>query len=206
MAYRGRLTVGDVTVFVAALAAVQSGVASIVQNVAVLDMSAVSFRHLLDALHGSGPPRAVGAAPGPLRTGIELRDVWFRYREDGPWILRGVNLTIRPGQTLALVGVNGAGKSTLVKLICRFYEPTRGRILSDGADLDRLDPQSLRHRISAVFQNPTRYDLTAGENIGLGAVEFVEDTDRIRHSPGRPCIAPAIDVLSAGYRTMLRRV
>ena len=206
MADRGRLTVGDVTVFVAALAAVQSGLASMVQNVAVLDMSAVSFRHLLDALHGSGPRPAAGGAPGPLRTGIELRDVWFRYREDGPWILRGVDLTIRPGQTLALVGANGAGKSTLVKLLCRFYEPTRGRILWDGADLDGLDPERLRDRISAVFQNPTRYDLTAGENIGLGAVDLVEDTDRIRRSAARAGIAPAIEALPDGYRTMLSRV
>ncbi|WP_043638058.1 ATP-binding cassette domain-containing protein, partial [Nonomuraea candida] len=70
---------------------------------------------------------------------IELRDVWFRYGDDGPWVLRGVNLTIPAGAAVGLVGVNGAGKSTLVKLLCRFYDPQRGTITWGGVDLRELD-------------------------------------------------------------------
>ena len=74
-----------------------------------------------------------------LRHGIEVADVWFRYGPDLPWVLRGVSCLIPPGQSLALVGHNGAGKSTLIKLLCRFYDPDRGRIRtrSPGFNPDR---------------------------------------------------------------------
>ncbi|GAA4944564.1 hypothetical protein GCM10023238_08290 [Streptomyces heliomycini] len=72
---------------------------------------------------------------------------------------------IASGETTALVGHNGEGKSTLVKLLCRLYDPTRGVVLWDGVDLRDLDPAELRERMSAVFQDYTCYDLTAGENI-----------------------------------------
>lgn len=208
MAGQGRITLGDVTVFVGALAAVQSGVAIFVQNLAALDQSAVSFRYLLaivgeaDAAAGS----AVVTGPDALRTGIEFHDVWFRYKDDGPWILRGVDLVIEPGLTVALVGLNGAGKSTLIKLLCRLYEPTRGRITWDGVDIAAFDPQTLRSRISAAFQNPTRYDLTAAENIGVGAVEAIGDRDLIRRSAERSGVAEAIERLPEGYDTLLSRI
>src|SRR5690606_40590095 len=103
-----------------------------------------------------------------LRRGIELRDVWFRYSPDHPWALRGVDLVIPHGQSVALVGRNGAGKSTLVKLLCRMYDPDRGAVLWDGVDLRDLDPAELRRRIGEVFQDYMEYELSAKEDIGLG--------------------------------------
>ncbi|MFD0635933.1 ABC transporter ATP-binding protein [Catenulispora yoronensis] len=212
MAGRGRLTIGDVTVFVAALAAVQGGVASAVASVASLDQSAISFRHLFAVQDEGRRSRhhatAASVLPGPdrLREGVEFRDVWFRYHPGAPWILRGVTLRIAPGETVALVGLNGAGKSTLVKLLCRFYEPDRGRILWDGADLAAYDPARLRARIGAVFQTPTRYDLTAGENIGVGDVAAIDDGERVRAAAERADVARVVEGLAAGYATMLSRV
>ena len=85
-----------------------------------------------------------------------------------PWVLRGVSLVLPHGQAVALVGRNGAGKSTLVKLLCRFYDPDRGRIRWDGVDLRDMDLAELRDRISAVFQDYMRYELSARENIAVG--------------------------------------
>src|SRR6185295_14077974 len=95
-------------------------------------------------------PRPARPVPcRPLRTGIELRDVWFRYADGQPWVLRGVDLHLPAGATVGLVGRNGAGKSTLVKLLCRFYDPVRGSIRWDGTDLRDLDVAEFRARLTA---------------------------------------------------------
>ena len=78
--------------------------------------------------------------PGPLRGEIEMDDVWFSYGDDGEWAAEGIDLHVPPGQTLALVGATGAGKSTLAKLVARFYDPQRGRVLVDGHDLRDAAP------------------------------------------------------------------
>ncbi|HEX6871694.1 MAG TPA: ABC transporter ATP-binding protein, partial [Micromonosporaceae bacterium] len=172
----GRLGVGDVSAFVAAMAAVQAGLPSLVSQVAGVYHSLAMFDHYRSVLdEPSDLPVAAHPRPvPPLRRGIELRDVWFRYGPDQPWILRGVNLTIPAGQALALVGLNGAGKSTMVKLLCRFYDPQRGSLHWDGLDLREFDVAELRQRIGAVFQDYMAYDLTAAENIGLGDVAHLD--------------------------------
>jgi ATP-binding cassette subfamily B protein len=142
----------------------------------------------------------------PLREGIELRDVWFRYSPDAPWALRGVSLTIPQGRATALVGRNGSGKSTLIKLLCRFYDPERGAVYWDGVDVRELDPASLRERITAVFQDFVEYDLTAAENIGVGDVTGIDDQERIRAAARRADIDDELSGLPAGYRTLLSRM
>ena len=123
-----------------------------------------------DPAAGTSADAAAGASadPGPLRVGIELHDVWFRYHADRDWVLRGANLTLPVGTSTALVGLNGAGKSTLVKLICRMYEPELGTITWDGTDIRLLDPEALRRRVGVLFQDYMTYAMTAGENIGEG--------------------------------------
>src|SRR6185437_2493320 len=142
---------------------------------------------------------------GPLRSGIELRDVWFRYKPNGPWALRGVNLFIPAGATVGLAGANGSGKSTLVKLLCRLYDPQRGAIFWDGVDLRDLRAADLRARISVTFQDFVCFDLTAAENIGVGDLAAAQDRDLVRAAAR---VADLDDVLSAlpqGYETLLSR-
>ena len=113
--------------------------------------------------------------------------MWFRYGPDLPWILRGVSFFVPYGQAVALVGHNGAGKSTLVKLMCRFYDPDRGRILWDGVDLRDMDVAALRDRISAVFQDYMVYELSARENIAVGDLSLAGGAGRRwPPPPGRP--------------------
>jgi ATP-binding cassette subfamily B protein len=142
----------------------------------------------------------------PLWCGIELRDVWFRYSEDHPWALRGVNLHIPHGTAVALVGRNGAGKSTLVKLLCRFYDPTHGAILWDGVDIRDVDVDDLRQRIGAVFQDYMSYDMTAAENIALGDLDAFNDARRIRAAAQRAGIHATLARLPHGYDTLLSRM
>jgi ATP-binding cassette, subfamily B, bacterial len=142
----------------------------------------------------------------PLRTGIELRDVWFRYHESQPWILRGVDLTIPYGATVAVVGLNGTGKSTLVKLLCRFYDPQRGSVRWDGADLRDLDPVPLRRRLSAVFQDEVRYPFTAAENVAAGDLTALDDRPRLVDAADRAGVHDALAMLPRGYDTVLSRI
>jgi ATP-binding cassette subfamily B protein len=204
----GNLTVGDVSVFVAAVVGTQSALGSIVRQTAAAHEALLTFDHYQAVV--TGPPdlpvRPQPMLLTPLQRGIELRDVWFRYNDGHPWVLRGVNLTIPRGAAVALVGLNGAGKSTLVKLLCRFYDPTSGSVSWDGVDLRDLDVEQLRASIGAVFQDFTNYDLTARENIGIGDITALTDLDRIRSAARGARVDEAIAGLPHGYETMLTRV
>ncbi|HLX50346.1 MAG TPA: ABC transporter ATP-binding protein [Streptosporangiaceae bacterium] len=103
-----------------------------------------------------------------LRGGIELRDVRFAYAGAEREAIRGVNLTIAPGETIALVGQTGAGKSTLVKLVARFYDVTAGAVLVDGIDVRDYDLPSYRHRLGVVPQEPYLFAGTVAESIAYG--------------------------------------
>jgi ATP-binding cassette subfamily B protein len=91
--------------------------------------------------------------PRPVRGEVRFEGVWFRYRPDGPWVLRDVSFTASPGQTIALVGHTGAGKTTIVNLLLRYYDPERGRITVDGIDIRELSTADLRSIIGFVQQD-----------------------------------------------------
>ncbi|MFI6496617.1 ABC transporter ATP-binding protein [Nonomuraea typhae] len=206
-AHRGVLSVGDITIFVAAIAGVQSGLTSVARDLGRAHQELLLYDHYL-AVIMAGPDLPCAATPRilpELRHGIELRDVWFRYSDGHPWILRGVNLTIPSGRALGLVGVNGAGKSTLVKLLCRFYDPTRGTIAWDGVDIREVDVSQLRRRITAIFQDYMNYDMTAAENVGLGDLGHFGDFSRIQMAARRAGVHDALIALPRGYETLLSR-
>jgi ATP-binding cassette subfamily B protein len=203
----GELSVGGVSAFVAALSALQFGLAALVARIGVVHRFLLVYGYFREVL-AAEPDLAQAADPLPvpaLREGIELRDVWFRYDPGQDWILRGVDLRIPHGTAVALVGLNGSGKSTLVKLLCRLYDPQRGRILWDGVDLRDMVVDELRSRIGVLFQDYMTYDLTAAENIGLGDLTALDDEPRIRTAAHRAGIGAAIDRLPRRYDTMLSR-
>jgi ABC-type multidrug transport system fused ATPase/permease subunit len=114
--------------------------------------------------------------PGELRGEIELEGVWFSYAEEaepgeGTWALRDVDLHVPPGQTLALVGATGAGKSTFAKLVARFYDPQRGRVLVDGHDLRGVRQEALRRQLGIVPQEGFLFSGSVRENIAFGRPE-----------------------------------
>jgi len=120
----------------------------------------------LDRAPAPAPPTLVEPAAGPAAA-VEFRHVTFGYRLDRP-VLRDLSLSIRRGETLAVVGASGAGKSTLIKLLPGLYHPQQGAILLDGIDTRALEPAALRRRVVVVNQDVFLFAGTLGDNIGLG--------------------------------------
>ncbi|HXI58774.1 MAG TPA: ABC transporter ATP-binding protein [Polyangia bacterium] len=149
---------------------------------------------------------APSLAPAAQPQAIEFRNVSFRYPGKEAWALRNVDLTIAPGEVVALCGDNGAGKSTLIHLLMRLYDPTEGDILYGGVNLRDMDPAALRRRIGAVFQDFVRYQFSAAENIGLGWVPALDDRPRIEgaaRAGGADAVIAALpqqlDTMLGGY-------
>lgn len=207
-AVAGTISIGDVSLLIASVAGVQSSGVALMRDIGNSHRQLLLFQSYLDVVN-SGPDLPVPAQPKavpPLRKGIELRDVWFRYSPNHPWALSGINLFIAHGEAVGLVGRNGAGKSTLVKLLCRMYDPDQGVILWDGVDLRELDPAGLRQRIGGVFQDYMKYDLTAAENIELGDLQSSGDLRQIELAAANAGAHGFVSELPSGYDTMLSRI
>lgn len=131
---------------------------------------------------------------------IRLEGVSFRYPGNQEPVLSGIDLTIRPGETVALVGENGAGKTTLVKLMLGLYRPTSGSVLLDGLDVANLDPDSVREHVSGVFQHFVRYPLTVAENVAAGGGA---EPGALRRELELAGIAESLDRLPQGMDTVL---
>ncbi|MCK4832599.1 MAG: ATP-binding cassette domain-containing protein, partial [Anaerolineales bacterium] len=112
--------------------------------------------------------------PGTIRGEIEFDDVHFAYEEDKP-VLAGLNLKVKRGETIALVGPTGGGKSTIINLICRFYEPTRGTIRLVGQDYTGLQLNAIQSRIGIVLQTPHLFSGTIRENIRYGRLDATDE-------------------------------
>jgi ATP-binding cassette, subfamily B, bacterial len=141
--------------------------------------------------------------PECIEYGITFADVDFDYPGTGVSVLRHVNLTLPAGAVVAVVGENGAGKSTLVKLLCGYYRPTRGRILVDGTDLNRVPVDRWRERIAAGFQDFVRFELAAGETVGVGDLPRMSSEPAVRQALERADAADVLLQLEHGLDTHL---
>ncbi|HEX3014529.1 MAG TPA: ATP-binding cassette domain-containing protein, partial [Methanobacterium sp.] len=141
--------------------------------------------------------------PKKIKQGISFENVGFIYPGQENRVLNSINLHINPGQFIALVGNNGSGKTTLIKLLCRLYDPTNGKIKFDGIDLRDFKTLDLRKEISIVFQDYTHYNLTARENIWFGNVDMPLNEKNIQRAAECSGANRIIDRLDNGYETIL---
>jgi ATP-binding cassette, subfamily B, bacterial len=158
---------------------------------------------------GAGATTAVPRAPvlgtwAPSK--VEVRGAWFSYPDQGRPALADVTLTLRAGQVVALVGENGSGKSTLARLLTGLYLPDRGTIAWDGVDIATLAPAELHSRVATVMQDPTRWPMTAANNIRIGRIE-ADDPDgrRLAAAITRSGAHAVLAELPDGPDTMLSR-
>jgi ATP-binding cassette, subfamily B, bacterial len=138
---------------------------------------------------------------------IRFEDVTFGYPGRERPVLDRLDLVIPAGRSLAVVGLNGAGKTTLVKLLCRLYEPTSGRITADGVDIADLDAAGWQRRVAVIFQDFTRYDLPAFHNVGWAAPELLASPDdalaAAREAAGLAGALEVVEALPGGWDTVL---
>ena len=148
-----------------------------------------------------------GGAPAPasIRECVALRNISFMYPGGTAPVLSSIDMEIRPGETVALVGENGAGKTTLTKVLLGLYQPTGGVVTVDGVDLREIDLASWRDRAGAVFQDYMTYAFTGRENIAMGRIGELGNTEAILNAAVRSGAHTAIEALPNGYETLLGR-
>ena len=202
----GTITLGAMTMYLLLFRQGQSAVAAILTSVSGMYEDNLYLSNLYEYLEQPVPTRVGSLTKGPTPDrGLEFENVSFTYAGASEKALDGINLQIKPGESLALVGENGSGKTTLIKLLTRLYEPTEGRILLDGLDLNKWDVEALRQRIGVIFQDFGRYQFTVGENIGAGDVRHIDDTQRWEAAAKTGLAAPFIEDMPDGYETQLGR-
>lgn len=199
-----RITLGQMTMYLLLFRQSQSAISSGLAAVGGMYEDNLYLSILSDYLSiPVRPPRGAGRAGPVFNDGVRFEGVSFRYPGSDEFAVSDVDLHIKPGESLAIVGTNGSGKSTLIKLLTRLYEPTSGRILLDGLDLQEWDESALRERIGVIFQDFVQYNWLVGENIGVGDVHHFDDESRWRDAAEKGMAAPFIAALPSGYGTQL---
>ncbi len=191
-AVRGGMTIGDLVLYAAAFRQGQQAFQSVLGALGSMYEDNLYMSNLFAFLDlpiaapaGAGAP-VLPPAPDHEEKGLRFEGVGFRYPTsggdpagEGTWALRGIDLFIPAGESLALVGHNGAGKTTFIKLLTGLYTPTEGVVRLDGRDLRAWDPAELRARIGVIFQDFNQYQFTARENVGFGSLARLDDDAQV---------------------------
>jgi ATP-binding cassette subfamily B protein len=221
MAAAGLLTLGNMTLYILAFRQGQSSFQAILSSIGSMYEHNLYMSNLFEYLeltHAGGQAAAgkPSARGGAADVEIRFENVGFRYPgkeapgkegkegEDG-YALRGIDLTIAKGESLALVGENGAGKTTLIKLLAGLYTPTEGRVLVGGIDVRDWDPDALRRRIGVVFQDFNQYQLKVRENVGFGSVDHMGEEPRLQRAVERGGAEELVGSLAGGLDAPLGR-
>jgi ABC-type multidrug transport system fused ATPase/permease subunit len=166
---RGRLSLGELIAFGAFLEALFSPVRRLAGTITDIAAAGAGAERLIDLLDGPEPHtvRVGRRRPDLLVPLLELDRVGFDY-PDGTPVLRDLDLVVRPGEVVAVNGPSGIGKSTLIKILLRFYDPTRGQVRLGGFDLTELDAEYVRQATAVVWQDPLCFDTSIADNVRIG--------------------------------------
>ncbi len=200
----GAITIGSMTMYVYVFRQGQSALSSALGDVGGMYEDNLYLSNLYEFLDTRTSARGGTKTKGPdPRDGVRFEGVSFTYPGSNEVALQTIDLHIRPGSKLAIVGENGSGKTTLIKLLTRLYEPTTGRITLDGLDLREWDPTTLHRRVGVIFQDFVRYQLKVGENIGAGDDRAYDDRTRWEEAAEHGLAKPFIDPMTEQYDTQL---
>lgn len=206
---QGRHGMGDLALFLVVLQRVQSIGQELVQQTSQLYEDNLYLGQLFeyfDIRPVLREPARPAALPAAAATHLRLERVDFRYPGTERQVLAGIDLEIPPGRIVALVGANGSGKTSLIKLLCRLYDPSAGRITLDGRDIREFALDDYRRVFSVIFQDFARYATTLNENIHAGDVRLPADSPRIREAAVTAEADGFIRSLPQGYDTRLTRM
>lgn len=202
----GHNSIGELTFLAGSFRQLRSLLESILTRFTAIAQGAIYLSDFFDffemkpRIHNPMQPRPF---PNPIQTGFSFENVGFKYLNSERWANRQLNFTLHPGEKLALVGENGSGKTTLVKLLCRLYDPTEGRILLDGVDLREYDLHELRINTGIIFQDFLRYQMTFSKNIAAGKIDETENEALIRRAAHQSLADELAQKLPKGYEQIL---
>ncbi len=202
----GQISLGEMTMYLLVFKQGQSAFAAMLTGVGGMYEDNLYLSNLYDFLElptaATVGGATVGSDPGD---GVRFEGVTFTYPGATSPALTGIDLHIRPGDKLALVGHNGSGKTTLIKLLTGLYRPTAGTIRIDGRPITEWDRQALHARVGVIFQDFVRYQFKVGENIGVGDLPRIDDLDRRAEAAEKGMARPFIEAMPNSYDTQLGR-
>jgi len=202
----GAITLGQMTMYLLLFKQGQSSVSASLTAISGMYEDNLYLSNLYEYLEQETPLATSGHVVRPVpNDGIRFENVSFQYPGNDKPALANINLHIRPGHSLAIVGENGSGKTTLIKLLTRLYNPTQGRILLDGLDLLEWEESALLKRVGVIFQDFVRYQFIVGENIGAGDNDRFNDQTCWKKAAELGKATDFIDELEQGYQTQLGR-
>jgi len=204
----GSLSIGTLTFLTGAIVQASANIQQIFSTLSSIADQALFLTDLL-AFFEMQPtirskPKAL-PAPRPIVRGFEFRNVSFRYPGTSRLVLNGLNVSLRAGERVALIGENGEGKTTLVKLMTRLYDPTEGQVLLDGIDLREYNLEDLYREIGVIFQDFMRYEMTARENIAVGQIDAINNLSLLQMAADKSMAKEVIERLPREYEQMLGR-
>ena len=205
MALAEGLSVSEFLLYFTAVTGFTEWVMGILQQAEKLHKQSLDISCVREFLEYPEPFRFEGGKPIPAADGYELKleHVSFRYPGAEEDTIRGLDLTVHPGEKLAVVGLNGAGKSTLIRLLCGLFDPTEGRVLLNGADIREFNRREYYGLFSAVFQEFSILDVTVAENIAQTSTKI--DYDRVRACVEKAGLTKTIAELPDGLDTHVGR-
>ncbi|MGB7250553.1 MAG: ABC transporter ATP-binding protein [Phormidesmis sp.] len=208
-ALQKQLTLGDLVLYHQALQRGQGALKTLMSGLSGLYEDHLFLQNLYELLALKPTittPAYPKSMPNPMQKGIAFQHVDFQYSGTTRQALKDISLTVRPKETIALVGENGSGKTTLIKLLCRLYDPTHGKITIDGIDIKELSVDHLRDQISVIFQDYAKYNLSAQDNIWLGNTQLPAQSDAVISAARRSGAHDVIERLPQKYDTMLGKL
>ncbi len=199
--FKGNVDVSSFAAFLTAFAFVTGNVAEFGNSAKELPMLAPTLKMSEEFFQIVPEISTEKKIVGTLKGKVEVRDLSFRYTSDSPMVFNGIDITINPGEYVAIVGKSGSGKSTLLRLLMGFEEPLGGNILYDEMDMDRIDPRSLRRNIGVVMQDGNLFNESIYTNIAISASDLtVEDAWDIAEKVG---LADDIRKMPLGMNTLI---